>query len=140
MTLNYESSTICKIFYTYNTTYGLYCVSVKVLTAIHILTPKIDVFSFVGVHWDIDHPKEISYSFDREDLVQEILRLKPNADTEDVEEFANSIQMEVEIVDWIEDAENPYRKEICMRVTQYDKKLQRKVGIEFYETVRTLIC
>ena len=102
-----------------------------VLTAIHILTPKIDVSSFVGVHWDIDHPKEISYSFDREDLVQEILRLKPNA---------NSIQMEVEIVDWIEDAENPYRKEICMRVTQYDKKLQRKVGIEFYETVRTLIC
>ena len=113
---------------------------VLVLTAIHILTPKIDVSSFVGVHWDIDHPKEISYSFDREDLVQEILRLKPNADTEDVEEFANSIQMEVEIVDWIEDAENPYRKEICMRVTQYDKKLQRKVGIEFYETVRTLIC
>ena len=111
-----------------------------VLTAIHILTPKIDVSSFVGVHWDIDHPKEISYSFDREDLVQEILRLKPNADTEDVEEFANSIQTEVEIVDWIEDAENPYRKEICMRVTQYDKKLQRKVGIEFYETVRTLIC
>ena len=42
---------------------------------------------FVGVHWDIDHPKEISYSFNREELIQEILKLKPNADTEDVEEF-----------------------------------------------------
>ena len=111
-----------------------------VMTVIHVLTPKIDVFSFVGVHWDIDHPKEITYSFDREGLIREILNLNPNADTEDVEEFANSIQMKVEIVDWIEDVENPYRKEICMRVTQYNKKLQRKVGIEFYETVRTLVC
>lgn len=106
-----------------------------VLTAIHILTPKIDVSSFVGVHWDIDHPKEISYSFDREDLVQEILRLKPNADTEDVEEFANSIQIELEIVDWIEDADDQSIADICMRITQYNKKLQRKIGIEFYETV-----
>lgn len=109
-----------------------------VLTAIHILTPKIDVFSFVGVHWDIDHPKEISYSFDREDLIQEILKLKPNADMEDVEEFANSIQMEVKIVDWIEDVDDPYKMDICMRITQYNKKLQRKIGIEFYETVKRM--
>ena len=106
-----------------------------VLTAIHILTPKIDVFSFVGVHWDIDHPKEISYSFNREELIQEILKLKPNADTEDVEEFANSIQIELEIVDWIEDADDQSIADICMRITQYNKKLQRKIGIEFYETV-----
>ena len=108
-----------------------------VMTVIHVLTPKIDVFSFVGVHWDADHPKEITYSFYREDLIQEILKLKPNADTEDVEEFANSIQIELEIIDWIEDEDNPGLADICMRVTQYNKKLQRKIGIEFYETIRS---
>ena len=46
--------------------------------------------------------------------------------------------MEVEIVDWIEDADDPYKMDICMRITQYNKKLQRKIGIEFYETVKTL--
>ena len=107
-----------------------------VLTAIHILTPKIDVFSFV--HWDADHPKEISYSFNREELVQEILKRKPNANTEDVEEFANSIQIELEIVDWIEDVDDPRLADICMRITQYNKKLQRKIGIEFYETVKRM--
>ena len=109
-----------------------------VLTAIHILTPKIDVFSFVGVHWDAGHPKEISYSFNREELVQEILKRKPNANTEDVEEFANSIQIELEIVDWIEDVDDPRLADICMRITQYNKKLQRKIGIEFYETVKRM--
>ena len=109
-----------------------------VLTAIHILTPKIDVFSFVGVQWDADHPKEISYSFNREELVQEILKRKPNANTEDVEEFANSIQIELEIVDWIEDVDDPRLADICMRITQYNKKLQRKIGIEFYETVKRM--
>ena len=34
-----------------------------VMTVIHVLTPKIDLFTFVGVHWDIDHPKGITYSY-----------------------------------------------------------------------------
>ena len=71
-------------------------------------------------------------------MVQEILKRKPNANTEDVEEFANSIQIELEIVDWIEDVDDPRLADICMRITQYNKKLQRKIGIEFYETVKRM--
>ena len=107
-----------------------------VLTAIHILTPKIDVFSFVGVHWDADHPKEISYSFNREELVQEILKRKPNANTEDVEEFANSIQIELEIVDWIEDVDDPRLADICMRII---RNCNEKLELSFTKLLREWI-
>ena len=36
------------------------CVMAIIFTIFHIFTPKIDVFSSVGVHWLADEPQEVT--------------------------------------------------------------------------------
>ena len=38
------------------------CVMAIIFTIFHIFTPKIDVFSSVGVHWLADKPQEVVHS------------------------------------------------------------------------------
>ena len=49
------------------------CVMAIIFTIFHIFTPKIDVFSSVGVHWLADKPQEVTCTFNPENFVEEVL-------------------------------------------------------------------
>ena len=107
-----------------------------IFTIFHIFTPKIDVFSSVGVHWLADKPQEVTCTFNPENFVEEVLQVKPRANLQDVENLAKSIQVQVDIIDSPEGADDPYRIDYRLTLVQYDKRLQKKIGIQFYNTSR----
>ena len=100
------------------------CVMAIIFTIFHIFTPKIDVFSSVGVHWLADKPQEVTCTFNPENFVEE------------VENLAKSIQVHVDIIDSPEGVDDPYRIDYRLTLVQYDKRLQKKIGIQFYNTSR----
>ncbi len=85
------------------------CVMAIIFTIFHIFTPKIDVFSSVGVHWLADKPQEVTCTFNPENFVEEVLQVKPRANLQDVENLAKSIQVQVDIIDSPEGVDDPYR-------------------------------
>ena len=112
------------------------CVMAIIFTIFHIFTPKIDVFSSVGVHWVADKPQEVTCTFNPENFVEEVLQVKPRANLQDVENLAKSIQVQVDIIDSPEGVDDPYRIDYRLTLVQYDKRLQKKIGIQFYNTSR----
>ena len=112
------------------------CVMAIIFTIFHIFTPKIDVFSSVGVHWLADKPQEVTCTFNPENFVEEVLQVKPRANLQDVENLAKSIQVQVDIIDSPEGVDDPYRIDYRLTLVQYDKRLQKKIGIQFYNTSR----
>ena len=121
------------------------CAIAIIFTIVHAITPKIDVFSCVGVHLTAEHPRELTYTFNADFFAEQVLELKPNADIRDVEDLAKSIQVKLDIIDIIDSPESvlkatgvPYQFDYRLSLVQYDKRLLRKIGIKFYETSREL--
>ena len=69
------------------------CAIAILFTIVHVMTPKIDVFSCVGVHWTAEHPQEVTCTFHPDFFAEKVLELKPKADIQDVENLAKSIQV-----------------------------------------------
>lgn len=44
--------------------------------------------------------------------------------------------MQVDIIDSPEGVDDPYRIDYRLTLVQYDKRLQKKIGIQFYNTSR----
>ena len=63
------------------------CAIAIIFTIVHAITPKIDVFSCVGVHWTAEHPQEVTCTFHPDFFAEKVLELKPNADIQDVEDL-----------------------------------------------------
>ena len=51
------------------------CVMAIIFTIFHIFTPKIDVFSSVGVHWLADKPQEVTCTFNPKILWKKFYKL-----------------------------------------------------------------
>lgn len=111
------------------------CAIAILFTIVHVMTPKIDVFSCVGVHWTAEHPQEVTCTFHPDFFAEKVLELKPKADIQDVENLAKSIQVKVDIIDSPEGAATD-RMDYRLSLVQYDKRLLRKIGIKFYDTSR----
>lgn len=111
------------------------CAIAIIFTIVHAITPKIDVFSCVGVHWTAEHPQEVTCTFHPDFFAEKVLELKPKADIQDVENLAKSIQVKVDIIDSPEGAA-PDRMDFRLSLVQYDKRLLRKIGIKFYDISR----
>ena len=75
------------------------CAIAILFTIVHVMTPKIDVFSCVGVHWTAEHPQKVTCTFHPDFFAEKVLELKPKADIQDVENLAKSIQVKVDIID-----------------------------------------
>lgn len=112
------------------------CAIAIIFTIFHVITPKIDVFSCVGVHWTAEHPQEVTCTFHPDFFAEKVLELKPKADIQDVENLARSIQVRVDIIVPSEEEYSSDRIYFRLTLVQYDKRLQRKIGIKFFETVR----
>ena len=74
------------------------CAIAIIFTIFHVITPKIDVFSCVGVHWTAEHPQEVTCTFHPDFFAEKVLELKPKADIQDVENLAKSIQVKVFLI------------------------------------------
>ena len=121
------------------------CAIAIIFTIVHAITPKIDVFSCVGVHLTAEHPRELTYTFNADFFAEQVLELKPKADIRDVEDLAKSIQVKLDIIDIIDSPESvlkatgfPYQFDYRLSLVKSDKRLLRKIGIKFYETSREL--
>ena len=112
------------------------CAIAIIFTIFHVITPKIDVFSCVGVHWTAEHPQEVTCTFHPDFFAEKVLELKPKADIQDVENLARSIQVRVDVIAPSEEEYSSDRIYFRLTLGQYDKRLQRKIGIKFFETVR----
>ena len=82
------------------------CAIAILFTIVNVITPKIDVFSCVGVHWTAEHPQEVTCTFHPDFFAEKVLELKPKADIRDVEDLANSIQVKLDIIDIIDSPES----------------------------------
>ena len=78
------------------------CAIAIIFTIVYAITPKIDVFSCVGVHLTAEHPRELTYTFNADFFAEQVSELKPKADIRDVEDLANSIQVKLDIIDIID--------------------------------------
>lgn len=112
------------------------CAIAIIFTIFHVITPKIDVFSCVGVHWTAEHSQEVTCTFHPDFFAEKVLELKPKADIQDVENLARSIQVRVDVIAPSEEEYSSDRIYFRLTLVQYDKRLQRKIGIKFFETVR----
>ena len=68
------------------------CAIAILFTIVNVITPKIDVFSCVGVHWTAEHPQEVTCTFHPDFFAEKVLELKPKADIRDVEDLATPSQ------------------------------------------------
>lgn len=112
------------------------CAIAILFTIVNVITPKIDVFSCVGVHWTAEHPQEVTCTFHPDFFAEKVLELKPKADIQDVENLAKSIRVRVNVIAPPEEEYSSDRIYFRLSLVQYDKRLQRKIGIKFFETVR----
>lgn len=115
------------------------CVIAIAMTVVRVLTPKVDVFSSMAVKWvpnfSPNAVQQITYTFSKENFVNEILEVKPNANIQDVLDFAESIQVNAEItgtfIDEYDDGK-VLRIEYREDIVQYNRLLKQKLGIMFY--------
>lgn len=110
------------------------CAIAILFTIVHVMTPKIDVFSCVGVHWTAEHPQEVTCTFHPDFFAEKVLELKPKADIQDVENLAKSIQVKVDIIDSPEGAATD-RMDYRLSLVQYDKRLLRQILLMYLSRV-----
>ncbi len=103
------------------------------------LTPTVDVFSYTAFRGypnpETGATQTIEVRFNQEHFTEDVCRIRPKADRQDVLALAKSIEFKVEFLDPPGQFRNPEEKlqpRSRVSLSSYDKHLMRKIGIRFY--------